>query len=195
VRLPHPQRRTAVVVLATIAAASTVRLIVDTPPTPVAEAAPLLALCGSERWPVKTFSDSDRKKVNLSPRYRTVKQLGALPRESPRPQNGRTPAELRVYRVTATVMTTINEDDSDVHLILQGDDGAQMIAEAPEPACAVDARDKRAINRARLVAQDIEPGTKVVAIGLGFFDFAHHQTGHARNYFELHPLLSLKRLG
>jgi hypothetical protein len=39
-----------------------------------------------------------------------------------------------------------------------------------------------------------QPGDKVIAIGVGFFDFAHHQTGHANNYIELHPLISLRRL-
>jgi hypothetical protein len=34
--------------------------------------------------------------------------------------------------------------------------------------------------------------TKVIAAGVGFFDFAHRQTGHANSYLELHPLLSLK---
>jgi hypothetical protein len=143
---------------------------------------------------VKTFSDADRWKVDLTRRYRTVKQLNGLPPPSSRPANGRTPAELKVYRVTATVTTTINEDDGDVHLVLMGNDASRLIAEAPEPACSSSARDRAAINAARLVAQDIQAGTKVVAVGVGFFDFAHKQTGHAKNYFELHPLLSLKAL-
>jgi hypothetical protein len=99
-----------------------------------------------------------------------------------------------VYRVVATVTAAINEDDGDVHLVLTGDDGSTLIAEAPEPACTPRARDRAAIAKARLVSQDIPVGTKVVAAGVGFFDFAHHQTGHARNYFELHPLISLRRL-
>jgi hypothetical protein len=69
-----------------------------------------------------------------------------------------------------------------------------MIAEAPEPACSVGARDRAAINKARLVAQSIQAGDNVVATGVGFWDFAHRQTGHADNYIELHPLIALKRL-
>jgi hypothetical protein len=34
---------------------------------------------------------------------------------------------------------------------------------------------------------------KVVAVGLGFFNFSHNQTGHATNYIELHSLISLRR--
>jgi hypothetical protein len=108
--------------------------------------------------------------------------------------NGRTSAELSVYRVIAPVTASINEDDGDVHLVLTGDDGSTVIAETPEPACTVGARDRTAIRRQRLFAQDVQVGTKVIAVGVGFFDFAHHQTGHARNYLELHPLISLRRL-
>jgi hypothetical protein len=49
--------------------------------------------------------------------------------------------------------------------------------------------------KARLVAQDIHVGEKVAARGVGFFDFFHNQNGAAKNQLELHPLLSLKRLG
>jgi hypothetical protein len=84
-------------------------------------------------------------------------------------------------------------DDGDIHLALRGDDGSSVITEAPEPACSVHSRDKAAINKARLVAQDIKVGDKVIAAGVGFFDFPHHQTGHAVNYIELYPLVSIKR--
>lgn len=107
-------------------------------------------------------------------------------------QNGRVAGELSVYRVVATVTASINEDDGDIHLALRGEDGATLIAEAPEPACSVNARDRAAIDRARLAAQDIKVGNKVIAVGVGFFDFAHKQTGHANNYLELHALLALK---
>jgi hypothetical protein len=80
----------------------------------------------------------------------------------------RVPAERLVYRVIATVMQSINEDDGDVHLVLQGDDGSKMIAKAPEPACAVQSRDRAAINKARLIAQSVTPQTKMIAIGVGF---------------------------
>jgi hypothetical protein len=70
-----------------------------------------------------------------------------------------------------------------------------MIEEAPEPACTVGARARASIRTARLAAQDVKVGEKVVAVCVGFFDFTHGQTGHAYNYLELHPLLSLRRFG
>ena len=94
---------------------------------------------------MKTFSDGDRFKVSLTRRYRTVKQLNALRRPAHRPANGRTSAERSVYRVIATVTASINEDDGDVHLVLAGDDGSTLIAEAPEPACTMGAPDRAAI--------------------------------------------------
>jgi hypothetical protein len=184
--------RVVVVVIGTLAATALLGLSLRPARLPAASAAPLRLLCGTERWSVKTFSDPDRFKVNLTRRYRTIKQLNALVRPAHRPANGRTADELKVYRVTATVTTAINEDDGDIHLALMGSDGSTLIAEAPEPACTPNSRDKAAINKARLAAQDVHPGEKVIAIGVGFYDFAHHQIGHARNYIELHPLIALR---
>jgi hypothetical protein len=160
---------------------------------PTAAAAPSRYLCGSERWSVKTFSDGDRLKVRLKPKLRTVKQLNAVARPAVRPSNGRAAVELNVYRIHATVDYVANEDDGDVHLGLIGPDGSKLIAEAPEPACALEVRDRGAINRARLVAQDVQPGDKVIATGLAFFDFKHGQIDHAGNFIELHPLIGLRR--
>jgi hypothetical protein len=186
--------RTTTILIASLVALLTATRFLREPVVPAATAGQMRLLCGSERWPVKTFADADRFNVDLNRRYRTIKQLNDLPRPSPRPQNSRVAGELSVYRVNATVAVTINEDDGDVHLALQGDDGSTLIAEAPEPACTPHARDRAAISRARLAAQDVRVGEKVVATGVGFFDFAHHQTGHAQNYIELHPLLSIRKL-
>ena len=79
-------------------------------PVPRAEAAPTRILCGVERWSVKTFSDADRWRVDLTRRYRTVAQLNKLVRPAKRPQNGRVAAELLTYRVTATVSEAARGD-------------------------------------------------------------------------------------
>jgi hypothetical protein len=184
-----------VVITLTSAAMLAAAYLLREPHVPPAQAAPLRLLCGSERWLVKTFADTDRFKVDLNRRYRTINQLNTLTRPAPRPANGRVAYELSVYRVTGTVTAAINEDDGDIHLALRDDSGATLIAESPEPACSVNSRDRAAIKKARLAAQDIVVGQKVVAAGVGFFDFAHRQTGHANNYIELHPLLSIKKLG
>jgi hypothetical protein len=186
--------RRRLVVIGLVAAALLVGLQLRQTTLPPAAAGPFRALCGVERWSVKTFTDGDRYKVDLTPRRRTIERLNALTPPASPPANARTPDELRVYRVTATVTTTINEDDGDIHLALIGSDGSRLIAEAPEPACSTGARDRQAIDAARLVAQGIKPGDRVVATGVGFYDFAHRQTGHAGNYIELHPLIALHKL-
>src|SRR5215204_937343 len=86
-------------------------------------------------WPWRRFDQ-----VRVRRRYRTVSNLNTLVRPPKRPQNGRVPAELQTYRVTATAVAAINEDDGDIHLVLRDDLGATMIAESPEPACTVGAR-------------------------------------------------------
>lgn len=187
--------RAAVVALLVAGALAAAGALLRAAPVPPAAAAPLRVLCGAERWSVKSFADPDRLRVNLRPVPRTVRQLNALVRPAHRPANGRTAAERRVYRVEATITVSIDEADGDVHLVLTGDDGSTLIGESPRATCTAGARDRTAIMRARAVAQSIRTGTRVTATGVGFFDFAHRQTGHARNYIELHPLLSLRSAG
>jgi hypothetical protein len=78
-----------------------------------------------------------------------------------------------------------------VHIAIRGADGSTLIAEAPEPAYKLSSRDRPAILKGHLVAQEIEVGDKVFARGVGFFDFFHNQNGAAKDQLELHPLLRL----
>jgi hypothetical protein len=38
----------------------------------------------------------------------------------------------------------------------------------------------------------IHPGLRVHVAGVLFFDFPHGQSGHARNYVELHPVTGFR---
>ena len=77
-----------------------------------------------------------------------------------------------------------------------------MIAELPLAACLPSTtRDRRAIVAARagfvrrcgFPTSDWQPLGAVVRIsGVGFWDFAHGQTGAPRNYAELHPVTGLR---
>jgi hypothetical protein len=40
----------------------------------------------------------------------------------------------------------------------------------------------------------IHPGLRVRVAGVLFFDFPHGQSGHARNYAELHPVTGFRVL-
>jgi hypothetical protein len=71
------------------------------------------AVCGVERWTVKTLQDRPR----LLPVYRTtVRQLVRLPRPAYLP-NTRLPIERHVYSVIASATLLREEDDEDFHVI------------------------------------------------------------------------------
>jgi hypothetical protein len=150
--------------------------------------------CGTERWPVKTFSDKDWQRVSLEPVATTIHELAALPMpEVLYPQDRRmAPHELKTYVVRGRIVATKFEADQDLHIVLQDpDDGrTTMIVEVPSPACTPGNSLQAKFESARKVLQRAEPGTIVEVAGIGFFDFIHNAAGQAPNGFELHPLIS-----
>jgi hypothetical protein len=160
------------------------------------------ATCGVERWPVKTLSDPGARQVDFAVRPATVRYLGTL-RASPGGQDSRGPLEARVFRVQARLVGVKREADSDYHLILsQG--GATMIAEMPVAACTSGAQRRYAMSAARAELERavggpvgeswIRSGLRVRVVGVLFFDLPHGQTGHSRNYAELHPVTGFRVL-
>jgi hypothetical protein len=93
------------------------------------------AVCGVERWTVKTLQDRPR----LLPVYKTtVRQLVRLPRPAYLP-NTRLPIERHVYKVIASATLLREEDDQDFHVILRSGP-YHMISESPNaPACTPNA--------------------------------------------------------
>src|SRR5258708_3142420 len=75
--------------------------------------------CGTERWAVKTFTDTDTGCVDGRPTVATVaelRQLHAPPRDS-LPEAGRIPPlETHAYVVQAVLVGWKLEADSDLHL-------------------------------------------------------------------------------
>ena len=144
--------------------------------------------CGVERWTVKTLQDRPRL---LRARKTTVHFLVTRPAPHSLPTT-RLPFERHIYTVTAAVTLVRQEDDSDIHLVLQ-EGGQHMIAEAPSPSCDPKATSYRrkqmatARNHLRLCAG-------AVVTGVAFFDFKHGQTGVAPNAIELHPVLAFRCL-
>jgi hypothetical protein len=158
------------------------------------------ALCGSELWSLKTLSDPQRKLVNLRPRTTTIRAINR--RRAPRVLTRRRDAfERQVWRVNAQIVEYKAEADSDIHLILFGQ-GGYLIAEMPAAACLPRrTRDRKAIINARRVfvrrcgaATDAwrQLGAVAWISGVGFWDFPHGQSGHARNYAELHPVTGVR---
>jgi hypothetical protein len=160
------------------------------------------ATCGVERWPVKTLSDPGARQVDFAVRPATVRYLGSL-RANAGGQDSRGPLEARVFRVQARLVGVKREADSDYHLILsQG--GATMIAEIPLAACTSGAQRRFAMSTARAELERavggpvgeswVRSGLRVRVVGVLFFDLPHGQTGHARNYAELHPVTGFRVL-
>lgn len=153
--------------------------------------------CGVERWPVKVLADRDSAAVDRAPRESTVSALGAIPiPEIPYPNDRRiAPYELQVYRIRATVGYMSTQDDQDWHIVLHDRERPEdtMIAEIPSPNCAATAAHAVLYAAARDALRRVPRGGAVVVEGVGFFDFIHNQRGRARNGFELHPVLAIRR--
>jgi hypothetical protein len=160
------------------------------------------AICGFERWPVKTLSDPEARMVDYAPRPATVRYLGSLPAR-PGGQDSRGPLEKRTFAVRARLAGVKREDDSDYHLILAAG-GATMIAEMPLLGCTAGAQHRYAMAAVRAGLERaaggpvgsswIHPNLRVRVAGVLFFDFPHGQSGHARNYAELHPVIGFRAL-
>jgi hypothetical protein len=140
---------------ARIKAAARLRYVPVPVPLPTAAATDVAALVkpGKERWPVKTGQDPTAKKVGLAPRSRrrvivdtTIEELVEMARPADMAELTKrhehyqkrraAPVELTIWRITAHVTAVKSEDDGDLHLVLQGESGETMIAEAARPEAA-----------------------------------------------------------
>jgi hypothetical protein len=158
--------------------------------------------CGVERWTVKTGTDVDAGKVDLShPKHSIVADLVSLVPPHPLPVSTRfAPTENTVFTVNAILREYKLESDSDYHLILEDESGNTMVAEIPSPDCVGPTSPFSAeIASARAKFDAYLPATStlhqvnmpVQVTGVGFFDFFHGQTGIAPNAIELHPVLDI----
>ena len=154
--------------------------------------------CGSERWNIKTGTDSQAAGVNLVPRPNTIAALVALPAAGGASQR-ESPTETTLWELKNVTLTELKaESDSDYHLVIS--DGTHtMIAEIPYPACASTSVWKCFISRARseldamytVTSSPQYPSATITLRGVGFFDYPHSQNGVAPNAIELHPVLQI----
>ncbi len=154
--------------------------------------------CGTERWNIKTGTDSQASSISLVPQPNTIAALVALPaagggstRESP--------TETTLWELKDVTLTELKlESDSDYHLVIS-DGSHTMIAEIPYPSCATNSVWSCFISRARseidakytVTTSPQYPSATITLRGIGFFDYAHSQTGVAPNAIELHPVLQI----
>jgi len=155
------------------------------------------AQCGVERWSVKTLADADATRVDmLSVSNSSVSALNAVTaRCSGLPESRSFGEEFRVYEVTGIVQVTRNEDDRDVHIALADPNDATktMVVEVVDPSCATTSPFLTTLSNARSQYQSLGSltGRRVRVRGVGFYDFAHGQTGRSQSCIELHPVLSI----
>ena len=124
--------------------------------------------CGVWRWPVKTGSDADRRKVHKTVIDTTIRYLRArtAPSSFAGHQNRRfRGAERHTYRLRARLTQFRLEDDGDIHLVLKNSSGKDMIAEIPRPGCvARSSLWKKAIRATRLQVHEPLPGHHLMAL-------------------------------
>jgi hypothetical protein len=160
------------------------------------------ALCGKERWSVKTGSDPDAAFISLNQwRLTTIAAMQNWPRPGSIPADHRiAPYETTAFRVSGTSLQYKLEADSDYHLVLKDFSGHTMIAEIPLPDCVgSNSPLLPGIQKARK-AFDAEytattawkiADVSVTIQGVGMFDYFHGQTGMASNGIELHPVVDI----
>jgi hypothetical protein len=154
--------------------------------------------CGSERWNIKTGTDSQASMISLVPHPNTISALVALPAAGGG-SSRESPTETTVWELKNVTLTELKaESDSDYHLVIS--DGTHtMIAEVPYPGCATGSAWSCFISRARSEVDAVYtvtstpqyPSRTVTLRGVGFFDFSHSQNGVAPNAIELHPVLEI----
>ena len=154
--------------------------------------------CGTERWSVKTGSDADISKVNLTSTTTTIATLVGYTAPSSLPSNNRVgPVELTTYRLRNVTMTKYKlETDSDYHLVVS-DGSRTLIVEIPHPGCVSGSSPLYSKIQSARAAFDAKysattsfksSSDSVTIVGVGFWDFNHGQTGVAPNAIELHAV-------
>jgi hypothetical protein len=157
--------------------------------------------CGTERWPVKTGTDRDARRVANLPKPTTIAQLVSIVAPA-HPERRRTsrfaPTELAAFQIAGILKVIKRELDDDYHLVIAdpANPRVTMIVEAPDPRCALGRQFLDNISFVRQVLDQrfgeiirLEPNVPVTVTGVAFFDRLHHQEGVPPNGIELHPIL------
>jgi hypothetical protein len=161
--------------------------------------------CGVERWAVKTLSDPDAIRVDISRvQQTTIKSLNErATRCSGLPSSRAFAEEFEVYEVTGRVTFVRLEDDRDYHVVLAdpAEPSYTIVTEVADIACqgAISSPHRGVLETARNTffgllggrSPSSLVGTTVRLRGVGFYDFNHGQIGRARNCMELHPVVSI----
>jgi hypothetical protein len=163
--------------------------------------APSAARCGGSTWKLKTFSDVQRRQVDVKAQSTTLGDI--LGRRGPghAVSRRRTPFQLHAWGVYAQITKYRLDPNGSVRLVLY-DDNSYMNAVIPSPTClSRKTRDRAAIQAAwRLfVTKCGRPnsdwqsfGGILLVRGIGYWSDREKLRGTAPNGAELHPVTGLQ---
>jgi hypothetical protein len=164
-------------------------------------AAPSAARCGGSLWRLKTFSDPQRRKVDLAPQQTTIAAIRERKGPGQPPTRRTTPFQLHTWEVPAQVTSYKVEATGAIRLVLF-DNPVYMNAVIPAPNCL----SARTRERAELIATwqafvaKCGKGTSIwqplgaifFVRGVGFWSQKRQLRGAASNGAELHPVTGLR---
>ena len=170
----------------------------NTPPSSTSEPE-----CGIERWHVKILTDPAVSTINWTPIPTTIAEQNSFQKITTSVDTARMAFEEQAVSLPATIVAFKKEDDHDIHLVLVDQAQDSMIGEIPGTSCAEVAASPYAGQfdaAAQWVTDHLgTPDTyfkhvkvNVTITGVLFQDFAHGQTGHAKNYREIHPVMKIQ---
>ena len=164
-------------------------------------AAPSAKRCGGTTWRVKTFSDAQRKQVDVAPADTTIGGIRARRGPGRALTRRATPFQLHVWKVPAQITKYRLDSNGSVRLELF-DDESYMNAVIPAPGCLTRrTRDRAEIEAAwRLfVSKCGKPasdwksfGGILFVQGIGYWSQKQPLRGTAPNGAELHPVTGLR---
>ena len=154
---------------------------------------------GVHRWDVKVLND-DVSVIQNKTVKSTIAELIELETPTVGKKTPRQDVEKKKYKLeNIKIVKKIPEADEDLHLVLEDDDGNQMIAEIPYHDCP-DAQESgfaAAYLQARINflkhSKDFKDFRWNIT-GVAFVDLTHGTTQHgaAPNEIELHPVLKIE---
>jgi hypothetical protein len=164
-------------------------------------AAPSAARCGGPLWRLKTFSDPQRRRVDLAPQQTTIAAIRERKGPGQPPTRRATPFQLHTWEVPAQITSYKLEATGAIRLVLF-DNGAYMNAVIPAPSCL----SARTRERAEVIATWLafvarcgkgtsswqSLGAIFFVRGVGFWSQKRQLRGAAPNGAELHPVTGLR---
>jgi hypothetical protein len=163
--------------------------------------APTAARCGGSTWRLKTFSDSQRRQVDVKAASTTLHDILERPGPGRALSQRRTPFQRQVWGVYAQITKYKMDSTGSVRLVLY-DHNSYMNAVIPSPTClSAKTRDRADIEAAwRLFVTECgkpsanwQPfGGVLLVRGIGFWTSKEQERGTAPNGAELHPVTGLQ---